>query len=105
MSTTSRTMVIAKTIMDQIKYADRLALMAWGAKNFAAVSESKEFSGGLSFQVNGLKHKGWVTIKLRWVDDYTIIFTNKKRDVVKTFEGAYCDMLVPVIDWIENGDI
>jgi hypothetical protein len=102
MSTTSRTMVIARTIMDQINYADRSALMAWGAKHFAAVSESKEFAGGLSFQVNGLKHKGWVTVKLRWVDDYTIIFTNKKREIVKTFEGAYCDMLVPVIDWIEG---
>jgi hypothetical protein len=96
------TMHIAKTILEQIKYADRSALMAWGAKSFAAVSQSKEFQGGLSFRVNGIVHQGWVTVKLRWVDDYTIIFTNKKREVVKTFEGAYCDMLVPVIDWIEG---
>lgn len=103
MSTTlDEPMQIARTIIDQIKYADRSALMAWGATRFAAVSPSKEFQGGLSFQVNGLTHQGWVSIKLRWVDDYTIIFTNKKREVVKTFEGAYCDMLVPVIDWIEG---
>jgi hypothetical protein len=102
MNTTTQTMQIARTIMNQIKYADRSALMAWGAKNFAAVGSTKEYQGGLSFQVNGLTHKGWVTIKLRWVDDYTIIFTNKKRQVVKTVEGAYCDMLVDVIDWIEN---
>lgn len=102
MSTTSRTMEIATTIMDQINYADRSALMAWGAKSFAAVSESKEFAGGLSFQVNGLKHQGWVTVKLRWVDDYTIIFTNKKREIVKVVEGCFCDMLVPVIDFIEG---
>lgn len=100
--TKEETMQIAQIIYKQIRYADRSALLAWGAKHFAAVSPSKEFQGGLSFQVNGLTHKGWVTIKLRWVDDYTIIFTNKKREVVKTVEGAYCDMLVPVIDWIEG---
>ena len=102
MATQEGTMEIAKTIMNQIKYADRSALMAWGARNFVSVSESKEYQGGLSFQVNGSTHRGWVTIKLRWVDDYTIIFTNKKREIVKTFDGAYCDMLVPVIDWIEG---
>ncbi len=95
-------MGIAKTIISQIKFTDRSALMAWGAQHFAAVSESKEFQGGVSFQVNGLVHKGWVSIKLRWVDDYTIIFTNRKRDVVKTLEGIYCDQLVEVIDWIEG---
>jgi hypothetical protein len=105
MSTSNNnTMEIARTILNQIMYADRSAMMAWGARNHAAVAESKEFQGGLSFQVNGLKHKGWVTVKLRWVDDYTIVFTNRKREIVKTFEGAYCDMLVPVIDWIETGD-
>ena len=102
MQTTSRTMEIAQTILQQIKYADRSALMAWGAKNFSAISESNEFEGWLAFQVNGLHHKGWVKICLRWMDDYTIIFINKNREVVKTFEGAYCDMLVPVIDWIEG---
>ena len=76
--------------------------MAWGATNFAALSESKEFQGGLVFKVNGLTHQGWVKICLRWVDDYTIVFINRNREVVKTFEGAYCDMLVPVIDWIEG---
>jgi hypothetical protein len=102
METTSRTMEIAQTILDQIKYTDRSALMAWGANNFCALSETKEFQGGLSFKVNGLTHKGWVKVCLRWVDDYTIVFINKNREVVKTFEGAYCDMLVPVIDWIEE---
>lgn len=102
MTQQEETMHIAQTIIDQIKYADRSALLAWGAKNFAAVSPCKEFQGGLSFQVNGLTHKGWVTVKLRWVDEYTIIFTNRNREVVRTFEGAFYDMLVPVIDWIEG---
>ena len=102
METTIRTMEIAQTILAQIKYADRSALMAWGASNFAAIGESKEFQGGLTFQVNGLTHKGWVKVCLRWVDDYTVEFINKKWELVKTTEGAYCDMLVPVIDWIEG---
>lgn len=102
MATTTRTMEIAQIILDQIKYTDRSALMAWGAKNFSAISESKDFEGGLAFQVNGLYHKGWVKICLRWADDYTIIFINKNREVVKTFEGVYFDMLVQVIDWIEG---
>jgi hypothetical protein len=102
MSTTLQTKDIAQTILEQIQFADRSALWAWGATNFAAIGESKEFQGGVAFQVNGLTHKGWVKVCLRWVDDYTIVFINKKRETVKTFEGAYCDMLVPVIDWIEG---
>jgi hypothetical protein len=95
-------MEIAQTILEQIKYADRSALMAWGATSFCAISETEEFQGGLSFQVNGLIHQGWVKVCLRWADDYTIIFIDKNRKVVKTFERAYFDMLVPVIDWIEG---
>jgi hypothetical protein len=102
MESTTRTMEIAQTIVAQINYADCSALWAWGATNFSAIGECKEFQGGVSFKVNGLTHKGWVRVSLRWVDDYTITFINKKREVVKTFEGAYCDMLVPVIDWIEG---
>jgi len=102
METSSRTMEIVKTIIEQINHADRSAFMTWGANSFCAISESKEFEGGVSFKVNGLIHKGWVKICLRWVDDYTIIFINKNREEVKTFDGAYCDMLVPIIDWIEG---
>ena len=93
---------IAKTIIQQMKFGDKFALMAWGAKYFSAIKESREFQGGLEMTVNGLKHKGWVRIELRWVDDYTITFINKKRETVKVVEGAYCDMLVEVIDWIEG---
>lgn len=93
---------IAQTILNQIKYQDKSALMAWGARNFVALPETKSILGGVSFQVNGLTHKGWVTIKLDWSDTYTIVFTNKKREVVKTSEGVYCDMLIDVIDFIEG---
>ena len=101
-STIKQRMELAQTVLDQIKYADRSALMAWGATRFAAIKESKEFQGGLEMTVNGLKHKGWVKIELRWVDDYTITFINKKRQIVKVVEGCFCDMLVPVIDFIEG---
>ena len=102
MDTTSQTMAIAETILEQIQYADRYALWAWGATNFVALQESKEFQGGLEFQVNWLTHKGWVKVGLRWVDDYTIVFINQNRELVKTTEEIYCDMLVPAIDWIEG---
>ncbi|SEA56019.1 hypothetical protein SAMN05443667_105247 [Flavobacterium gillisiae] len=102
METTTRTMEIAQTILEQINYGDRSALMAWGATSFSAISQTDEYQGGLVFQVNGLTHQGWVKVCLRWADDYTIIFIDKNRKVVKTFERAYFDMLVPVIDWIEG---
>lgn len=98
----SNTMSIAKTIISQIKYGDRAALMAWGAINFVALEETKEFQGGVRFKVNGLKFKGYVQVQLRWVDDYTISFLSKTGEVKKQVEGAYCDMLVDVIDWIEG---
>jgi hypothetical protein len=96
------TMQIAQTILNQIKCLDRYALMAWGAKSFCALSENKTRAGGLSFQVNGITHKGWVTIELDWLDTYNVIFTNKNRKVIKTFDGIYCDQLVDIIDYIEG---
>ena len=102
MDTTSQTMAIAETILEQIQFGDRYALWAWGATNFLALQETKDYQGGLEFQVNGLVLKGRVKVCLRWVDDYTIVFINQNREVVKTTEGIYCDMLVPVIDWIEG---
>jgi hypothetical protein len=38
-------MEIARTIIEQIKYADKWALMAYGSKNFVALPESKEYQG------------------------------------------------------------
>jgi hypothetical protein len=67
MGTTTQTISIAQTILEQIQYADRSALWAWRATNFGAIGESKEFKGGLTFQVNGLSHQGWVKVCLRWV--------------------------------------
>ncbi|TVZ24096.1 hypothetical protein JM84_3055 [Dokdonia sp. Hel_I_63] len=95
-------MEIAKIILGQIKYLDRMALMAWGARNFVALPKSKEFQGGLRFKVNGLKHQGWVTIELTYLDEYTVTFINEDVEVVKVRHGVYCDMLVDIIDYIEG---
>ncbi len=94
-------MQIAKTIVNQINYADRSALLAWGASNFLALPQSKEFQGGLSFKVNGLVFKGEVKVELRWVDDYTVSFMHK-GNIIKQYQGVYCDMLVDIIDYVEG---
>lgn len=95
-------MQIAKTIISQIKYTDKWALMAYGSTNYVALPESKEFQGGLQFKVNGYKHKGIVRIQLKWIDTYTITFVSKKGEIIKKVEDVYCDMLVDVLDYIEG---
>lgn len=93
---------IAKTIVSQIKALDFWFLGAVGAQKFIALPENKEFQGGVRFRVNGLQHKGYVSIELRWADDYTIKFLNRAGEVIKTSEYVYCDMLVDVLDWVEG---
>jgi hypothetical protein len=93
---------IAKTIIQQIKACDFWFLGAVGAKNYLALPESTEFQGGVRFKVNGLKHKGYVSIELRWADDYTIKFLSRAGAVTKTVEGVYCDMLVDILDFVEG---
>lgn len=95
-------MEIAKTIIAQINYADKWALMAYGSRNYMALPESKEYQGGLQFKVNGFHHKGFVRVQLKWIDTYTITFLNKKGDVKKEVQDVYCDMLVNVLDYIEG---
>ncbi len=98
----TQSIAIASEILNQIKCTDRWALAAYGAKNFLALPESKEFQGGVRFNVNGLTHKGLVVVELRWVDDYTVSFLSKKGELVHKVEGVYCDILVDIIDWVEG---
>jgi hypothetical protein len=102
-ATTDRTMELAKEILNQINTIDRWFLPAVGAYNFAAVAQKDGFIGGLEFKVNGLKHKGWVKIRLTWADEYEISFVNRNREVVKTVGGVFCDELVAVLDFVEKG--
>lgn len=95
-------MEIARTIIEQIKYADKWALMAYGSRNFVALPESKEYQGGIQFQVNGFHFKGIVKIQLKWIDTYTITFVSKRGEVVKEVEDVFCDMLIEILDFIEG---
>lgn len=95
-------MEIARTILEQIKYGDKWALMAYGATKYIALQETKDFRGGVKFKVNGLKHKGTVMVQLKWIDTYTIKFVNNNGVAVKEVEDVYCDTLVDVLDYIEG---
>ncbi len=95
-------MTIARTILEQIKTLDHMALFAWGFKNGVGLDD------GIQFDVNGLKFKGKVIIKLTAMDDYTITFgkVNLKTfefDVKETAKGVYCDQLVVILDHYIEG--
>ncbi len=93
---------IANTILQQIKYADRWALAAYGARNFTPLSECNEFQGGVKFQCDGLRHQGTVVIQLKWIDTYTISFLTTNGKVDKVVNDIFCDELVSVLDYIEG---
>lgn len=94
---------IAETIRDQIRYGTTSntgrtiggvqAMMCWGARNFNSVLESKEWSGGLQFWVDGFKFSGLVQVLLTWSDTYTI-----KLDTEIKLTDIYFDQLTEVID-------
>ena len=98
------TQLIARTILNQINYGDKWFLMAIGSKNFASLSETKDRIGGLEFQCNGLVHRGWCKIELKYNDTYRIIFVNKKREIVKVVEECYCDQLIEFLNYVEQGN-
>jgi hypothetical protein len=96
------TMEIARTILNQINFGDRMFLPTVGARNFASLSSTELRMGGLEFQVNGLVHKGWCKIELKFNDTYRIIFVNRKREIVKTVDECYCDQLIEILDYAEG---
>jgi hypothetical protein len=88
---------IAKTIVEQIRFIDRWALGAWGAKNLIGLPK------GLLFKTSGaVKWKGVVTVTLdEGRDLYNIKFTRiRKLQVIvdKVVEGVFVEDLVNVID-------
>jgi hypothetical protein len=96
-------MTIAQIIIHQINSLDKCALSAYGSTNFYLVQESSEFQGGLTFKVNGLHHKGQVSILLKWTDVYVVRFS-KNGVVLKENDEVYCDMLIEILDYIEFGE-
>lgn len=95
-------MDIAKTILNQIKILDCWFLIAIGARNYVALDETMNRLGGITFQVNGLKHKGWCTVELTPMDTYRVLFINRKGETIKIVEECYCDQLVSILDFVEG---
>lgn len=96
---------IANTILDQIRATDRMALWAWGAKDFVALNGSSETNrvslGGIQFKVSGMKHKGTVIVNLMANDTYTVVIGNVRKGewkVKSSTDDVYCDNLMEVID-------
>lgn len=91
-------MTIAHTIISQIRTIDKMALVAWGAKDFVA------FPNGLQFKTSGSvrKHKGFVKITLNASDLYDIeAFTIRVGEVKvkRQLSDIYVDELV---SWLDN---
>jgi hypothetical protein len=40
---------------------------------------------------------------LNWLDEYEIRFVDENQTTVNEVKGVYCDMLVDVLDFIEDG--
>ena len=93
---------IANTIIQQINYADKWALPAYGATNFKVIQSNDKHLGGVSFNVNGFNHKGTVNILLAFNDTYIINFIDKRSQVIKSVDYVYCDMLVDILDYVEH---
>lgn len=90
-------MSIAQTILSQIKMIDRMALMAWGAK------ELVNMGNGLKFKTSGMTPwKGYVYVKYNeGTDLYDIEFFRIRKYEVKVdkkIDGIYVEDLVSTID-------
>jgi len=93
---------IAQTMIQQVIALDPWAFGAYGSTGFMPILECSEYAGGLSFTVNGKKHKGNVMIFLKWNDVYKIVFMSSDGIPVKDIEEVYCDELVKALDYIEG---
>jgi hypothetical protein len=93
---------IAQTIIQQVIALDPWSFGAYGSSDFISISECSDYAGGLSFKVNGKRHKGNVMIFLKWSDVYHIVFMSKEGVPVKAFDNVYCDELIKALDYIEG---
>lgn len=72
--------------------------MCWGARGYAALHQTPEREGGLSFRVDRIKFQGRVEVELAWNDTY-IVKVGKSRH-----PNVYCDMLTEIIDSLVEAD-
>lgn len=95
---------VVNTIVSQIMAIDKWALPSYAAQNFDIMMGDEDYQGGLKFDCNGYKVKGYTTIQLSWDDTYTIDFYGKDGSLMKQSKGVYFDQLVEVLDYIEEQD-
>lgn len=68
-------------------------IMSWGYNSPVALEN------GLSFSVNGFKHKGNIAVRYNeGMDLFDIEFLSLENEVIETIEGVYFDQLIEVID-------
>lgn len=92
-------MTIAKTILNQIKTLDPMAIMAWGARDFVNMGD------GLKFKTSGMvKWKGYVNIQYNsGTDLYDLKFfriRNLKMVNDREYRDVTADYLVHIIDTV-----
>lgn len=69
-----------------------IAMMSWGTSNIRGLAQCEDYKAALRFHVQGAKYTGEVTIKLTWMDDYSIYFGKE------VLEGIYFNELTEVLD-------
>lgn len=106
-------MSVGNIIFEQLKTLGFNDLMCWGARNFMTFDNNTfkdiTHAGGLVFQVNGLKHKQKVMIRLKYNDTYHVEIGNiirgswVKKKNSKEYSEVYFDQLVDIIDDMVEG--
>ena len=89
-------LVVAKTVLSQIKASDKMAMFAWGAKNLIDIED------GLMFNSSGMvKNKGYITITLNGNDLYDVTFGKvlkfEYKELVRV-EDVFVENLVETVD-------
>ena len=100
MQDVGRQIQIAETIRGQIS---PLALMSMGANKLNWIKETKDYSGGLSFEFQNTSKikKGRIHIQLTWADVYKVVLIGidwKKEKVFKIVSDVYADQLSETLD-------
>ena len=101
-----RQLAIANTVKSQISI---YALMSMGANKFNWIKETKDYSGGLSFEFQNTSKikKGRIHIQLTWSDVYKVVLIGidwKKEKVFKIVDDVYCDQLSETLDRLVETD-
>ena len=87
----NQSLLIARTIHQQLMEGGKLKVWSWGANSWAAIEN------GLTFKVQGFKFTGRVNIILKPDDTYTIQFTKQNR-VEMEYSDIYFDEQIDLID-------